>query len=530
MRTPSIARFTACLLAILAVPVCARSASNDTLNAFEITRFEVEGNTLLDAAAVQTLLAGFAGKNRDFSSVEHAIAALEGAYRKRGFGLVEVLLPEQELNQGVVRLKVVETRLGKALVTGNHYHSAANIQRSLPAVAAGAIPNTDTLAANLRMANENPSKKVVLQLQSAAEPGVVDASIQVADERTWSAGALLDNSGTDPAGRTHLTAQYQNFDVAGLDHVFSMQYTTTPDDPGKISVYGAGYHIPFYSWRNSLDVYGSYSNIRASSVSAGLLDLTVSGAGTVLGTHFTHELMRIGHYDSQITAGFDRKAFRNDIEFQGTQLGGDVTVDPFSLSYVGQWNIAAGNVNFYVTGVHNVPGGSQGSDANFTAARSGATSGYSLVRYGAGFSRPLPYEWQVRLMVNGQATRDALVPGEQFGVGGASTVRGLQERELSADEGLTANAELYTPNLCAAVPGAATRCTALAFFDDGHLTRNKALPGEESHETVNSAGIGFRLSNGRALSVQVDYGRVVSATNAQQRGEQRLHALLALAY
>jgi hemolysin activation/secretion protein len=530
MQSSSIARLTACLLAILAVPGYARSAPGASLGAFEITRFEVDGNTLLNPAAIQASLAGFTGKDRNFDSVEHAIAALEGAYRKRGFGLVKVILPEQELNQGVVHLKVVETRLGKVRVEDNHFHSAANVERSLPAVAPGAIPNTDEMAANLRMANENPSKKATLQLQSAAEPGVVDASVQVVDTRSWSAGALLDNSGTGPAGRTHLTAQYQNFDVAGLDHVFSMQYTTTPANPGKISVYGAGYHIPFYSWRNSLDVYGSYSNIKASSVSAGLLDLTVSGAGTVLGTHFTHELMRIGHYDSQITVGFDRKAFRNDIQFQGTQLGGDVTVDPLSLSYIGQWDLPAGNVNFYVTGVRNIPGGSQASDANFTAARYGAQSDYSLLRYGAGFSRPLPYEWQMRLTLNGQATRDALVPGEQFGVGGASTVRGLQERELSDDKGFTANAELYTPNLCAAVPGATTRCTALAFFDDGHLTRNNALPGEESHETVNSAGIGFRLTSGRALSLQVDYGRVVSATNTQQRGEQRLHALLALAY
>ena len=68
MRTHSIARFTACLLTILAVPVFARSAHSDTLDAFEITRFEVEGNTLLDPAAVQALLAG----GDAVASVKHA--------------------------------------------------------------------------------------------------------------------------------------------------------------------------------------------------------------------------------------------------------------------------------------------------------------------------------------------------------------------------------------------------------------------------------------------------------------------------
>jgi len=39
-------------------------------------------------------------RTRDFGYVERAIAALEGVYHKRGFGLVKVILPEQELNGG----------------------------------------------------------------------------------------------------------------------------------------------------------------------------------------------------------------------------------------------------------------------------------------------------------------------------------------------------------------------------------------------------------------------------------------------
>ena len=521
---------TFCLLILLAAFARVVTAAGNPAAAFDITRFEVEGNTLLEPSAVRSLVSGFAGKNRDFSYIERAMAALEGAYRKRGFGLVKVVLPEQELNQGVVHLKVLETRIGHVQVAGNEFHSAANIRRSLPTIAAGTIPNVDLVSANLRMANENPSKKANLQLRSGEQPGVIDALVEVSDARSWSAGAVLDNSGTEPSARTHVTAQYQNFNVGGLDHVLTAQYTTSPENPGKISVYGAGYHIPLYSLRDSLDFYGSYSSIKAGSVAAGLLDLTVSGAGTVFGTHLNHELPRRGHYDSQVIVGIDHKAFRNDVEFQGAQLGGDITVNPLSLSYVGQWALPAGNLNFYLTGVRDIPGGSQANDADFTAARSGATSSYWLVRYGIGFTRPLLRDWQMRLTLNGQATRDALVPGEQFGVGGAASVRGLQEREISNDQGFTANAEVYTPNLCRALPGSATRCNALAFFDGGRVSRNRALAGEAPHESVTSAGLGFRLNSGRAVSLQVDYGHVVSASEPQQKGEQRLHALLAVAY
>jgi hemolysin activation/secretion protein len=530
MHPSILQRSTLCLFLFLAASARAASGAGDSIDDFAITRFDVEGNTLLEPSAVQALLGDFTGPHRDFGYVERAMAALEGAYRERGFSLVKVVLPEQELTEGVVHINVVETRIGQVRVTGNQFHGDGNIRRSLPTIVEGAIPNTDALSANLRMVNENASKKANLQLQSGEVPGVIDALVQIEDARSWSAGALLDNSGDESSGRTHITAQYQNFNVGGRDHVFSAQYTTSPQDVGKISVYGAGYHIPLYTLRDSLDFYGSYSSVDAGVVSAGLLDLTVSGAGRVFGGHFNHSLLRIGRFDSQLTVGFDHKAFRNDVEFQGLQLGADITVNPLSLSYSGLWALPAGNLNFYLTGVRNIPGGSRASDVDFTAARLGATSGYALLRYGVGFMRPLIRDWQMRLTLNGQATHDALVPGEQFGIGGATTVRGLQERQISDDKGFTANAEFHTPNLCAAISGSSTRCNALVFFDGGRVSRNQALAGEPAHDRVSGAGLGFRISSGRSLSLQMDYGRIVDASNPQQRGEQRLHAMLALSY
>lgn len=530
MRKSLFPRLSLCLLAILSLPAQAAASAGDPVGSFDIARFEVTGDTLLGATAVQAAVSGFIGKGRDFNAVEGAIAALQRAYRKRGFSIVKVILPEQELNAGVVHLQVVEPRFGKVRVTGNTTHSNANIQRSLPGVAPGALADMAAISAELTMANDNPSKKVNLELQSDAQPGVIDAVESVTDTRTWSVGGVLDNSGYESSGKTHVTAQYQNFNLGGLDHIFSAQYTTSTEDPSKLHVYGAGYHIPLYDRADSLDFYGTYSTINSGTVSAGLLDLQVSGAGAVYGAHFNHNFPRLGHYDSQLVVGIDRKEYRNDIDFAGQPLGGDVTVDPFSLSYVGQWALPAGNLNFYVTGVRNIPGGSQASDSNFTAARSGASASYGLLRYGAGFNRPLPQEWLLRLTFNGQATHDALVPGEQFGVGGATSVRGLQERDLEDDQGITANAEIYTPNLCAVFHDGVTRCNALTFFDVGHLSHNDALPDEITHQTVSSAGAGIRFTRGRYLSVQMDYGHVVSSTDSLEKGDQRLHAMLALTY
>src|SRR5215217_7579276 len=80
---------------------------------FEIARFDVQGNTLLPAARIDQLLAPFTGKTRDFGDVQRALEALEGAYHAQGYNVVTVELPEQELNRGVVLLRVVETKIGR---------------------------------------------------------------------------------------------------------------------------------------------------------------------------------------------------------------------------------------------------------------------------------------------------------------------------------------------------------------------------------------------------------------------------------
>jgi hemolysin activation/secretion protein len=122
---------------------------------------------------------------------------------------------------------------------------------------------------------------------------------------------------------------------------------------------------------------------------------------------------------------------------------------------------------------------------------------------------------------------DALVPGEQFGAGGANTVRGFDERVLSADSGLTVNAEAYTPNFCS---GGKHACRMLAFYDTAFGKRNEVLPGEMDSTTISSAGIGLRLSFGSNASVQADWGRVIKEGAVGSSGKSKLHMRLSFAY
>jgi hemolysin activation/secretion protein len=496
---------------------------------FAIQRFEVSGNTLLPQEVVDAAVTPFTGSGRDFGDVQRALEALEAAFHARGYNVVTVQLPEQELYAGVVRLVVNQARIGRVRVSGNTVFDEANIRRSLPALMEGQTPNIGRISTQLKLANENPAKKVTLKLQGG-EDDEVDANLEVLDQRAWRAALNLDNTGTGSTGKTHVSASLQHANLFGRDHVGSIQYTTTAEQPDQVAVYGMGYHIPLYALGDSIDLFANYSDVDSGVVTAGIFDLAVSGRGTVYGARYNQVLPRVGDYEHRVTYGVDYKAFKNSVLFAGADFGNNVTVHPVSVGYLGTISYGAGEYGVSINYAHNFPGGERGGERAFRAARMHADPSYDVVRLSASATHALPGSlagWQSRVVLNAQLTDDALVPGEQFGAGGSTSVRGFAERELSADSGVNTNLEMYSPNLC---QRANWQCRGVGFVDAAWVRRNHALPGELRSTTIASAGLGVRMAFGDTMTLQLDWGHVVEQGELAVNDKNRVHVRMGFAY
>jgi hemolysin activation/secretion protein len=84
------------LMAMTTFSVAAVEDQDTASVTFDIVRFKVEGNSLLPVKSIDAALAPFTGTKRGFADVERAVQALQEAYHRRGFKLVQVVLPEQE--------------------------------------------------------------------------------------------------------------------------------------------------------------------------------------------------------------------------------------------------------------------------------------------------------------------------------------------------------------------------------------------------------------------------------------------------
>ena len=493
---------------------------------FEIKRYVVDGNTLLSQKEVDSIVTPFAGKDRDFGDIQKALEALQAAYSKRGYNAVRVSVPEQDIRAGEVRLKVVEARIRRVKVQDNRFFSEKNVRAGLPALKEGGSPNTQDISSEAQLVNENPAKQVTVALQAADDPGQVDATIRVTDEKPWRASAYVDNTGTSSTGNTRLGVGFSHANLSDHDDVLNVQYITSPGHFSDVKIVGAGYRLPVYRWGGIVDALAGYSSVNSGTVQG---VFNVSGSGDVFGLRYTQLLGRIESYDHRLAIGLDYRAYKNNVTFSTApdQLVPNITVRPVSLAYTGRLSSIGQDLSFNVSYARNIPGGANGDDDAFAATgqRDQATPKYNVVRENVAYSRLLPKDFIFRAVANAQQTHDILVAGEQFGMGGVDSVRGYHEREVANDIGWRASLEAYGPDFGSWF-GKAWRARALIFTDAARGHDN--TPQQNPDSKLGSYGAGVRANMGKSLAIRLDLARVTHDAGTRVTGDY--HANFAVAY
>ncbi len=493
-------------------------AADTAMLRFAIDRYIVEGASLLSQSEINAVVAPFVGQDKDFSDVQRALEALENAYAVRGFSAVRVLLPEQELEQGTVHFRVIESRFGRVTVVDNHFVSEANALNALPSVRSGGVPRTKQIARELKLANENPARQMNVVLKAAEKDEEVDAKVIVTDSKPTSWGLTADNTGTPETGRTRLGISYRHANLFDKDHVASLQYLMSPERPNRLTVLGGSYKIPLYQLGDSVEFFGGYSNV--NSVVGGLGNF--QGGGLLFSARYNHPLTRVGVFDPRLSYGFDWRDFRR-VELNSippTVLYNEIVVIPLSVAYAAQGKFAKSDLNLNATLAVNLPGMSKGQAADFAnydrVNLTRPNANYKIARYGASYSQLVGDDWQIRAALNGQWSPDTLIQGEQMRLGGVDGVRGFSEGSESGESGARWNLEGYTPDF----GKGDARVRALAFFDAGQVRTSGG-----ARSSISSAGFGMRAGYAEQFTLRMDAGRIINAGNdpVQRVGDWRVN-------
>lgn len=500
---------------------------NPVVEGVELRNLTLPGK---DAALLQKLSAMIVGQPLTQNKISAIRKEIIGYYQENNHPVVAVIVPEQDVTDGVLQVGVIEGKIGEVTAKGGRYFRPERMMRKFD-LKQGESINTDELLSDVAWANQNPFRQTNIVFIPGATPGTTNIDIVTNDRAPLRVYIGGDNTGNHFTGRNRWYAGFNWGDVFGLDQTLSFQYTTSSDFH-KFQGYTLNYTIPL-PWHNTLTFFGGYSRVHPD------IDSHIEGNGHFKNKGWSGQASvryiipfgkTYGNFLQNFQAGYDFKVTNNSLEFNGETASTKVAhVNQFLASYYAGYTPQRHKINADID-VYFSPGNWYGDENKkaFNSLEKNANPSYIYTRLALGdeftFSK---YDFGLYLMGRAQFASRTLVPSEQFGLGGYDTVRGYEQRLVNYDDAVCLNFELRAPHFSLFNWMGARKMndqlTFLAFVDYGigwpHKDTSTSVHNhlDPKSQTLVGVGPGLRYRIGPWFYARVDYG--FPLTNVNDKGK-----------
>jgi len=523
---------------------------------FTVLKYGVEGNTILPQDTIDNVLKDYTGFAQQFRDIEQARKALEKTYHEKGYPTVIVVLPQQEIEQGLVQLMVVESQIGNVTMKGNRFFSEESLMAKMPSLKPGWVIHQPTLLKELAKVNFHPDRNMTPILQPGEETGKVNLELKVNDRLPLHGKFKIDNKGAQATPTNRLTAELQYTNVFDLEHILTLQTVQTPEDWGAVQVYGFTYVAPLGKSNHLLAVFGSISKSASTLAGSGLPVgnqgfINIAGNSKSAGIRYTFPIVESDTYGThQLSLGADfTRLEKSTAKFPG-QLGNflvssPVQYTPLSLSYTGiiphhsGITSLSGTLRGYVAGM--VPDGDREDFAgdpndfgNKPGNRVGSTGTFGVVRGTLQRSQQLPENYTANARVMGQWANEPLLAAEEIFAGGMDSVRGYQQNETLGDNGFLTRLDVLSPFYSipfdrSVAPKLRADFQWTVFYDTGFVWVIRAPANQLPRFDLESAGLGFRMKLNDIVNLQVDHAWAIRDAGTTSAGDSRIHFIVDMA-
>ncbi len=413
--------------------------------AFDLLLLQVDGNTVLEQTLVEKTVYPFLGPGKSIADVEKARQALEDVYKQNGYPTVVVEIPEQDVVDDSVVLKVVEGRVERLKITGSRYYSLGQIREKTPGLAAGQVPHMSEVQAQLGiLAEESADRQVTPIFRAGNTPGKTEVELRVKDELPLHGSVEINGRNNESTSRTRLNASIRYDNLWQRFHSASLQYQVSPENYDEVEVWSGTYVLPtgWSDTRLALYGIGISSNTELGTSIGGL---SVIGSGYIWGTRLIKPLAAIGDYSHSLTFGFDYKSFDQGVTIQGQDQGtSPISYSGFQVGYDSSWRNEQ-SVTSLSSAVHFAFRGLANEQAEFDTRRTGSQANYIYATAEAKHLQQLPADLRLAARASGQVADSPLISNEQFAAGGPQSVRGYYQTQQLGDDGINLSVEFQSP-------------------------------------------------------------------------------------
>ncbi|RXV69186.1 ShlB/FhaC/HecB family hemolysin secretion/activation protein [Burkholderia stabilis] len=385
----------------------------------------------------------YAGQCVGKQGVDVLVKGVSQAILARGYVTTRVLVPEQDLSTGTLKLSLIPGTI-------RHVRFADEKLRGTWKTAFptgdGEVLNLRDLEQGLEQMKRVASQDVSMQIVPGELPGESDVVLDVKRGKPWTVVASIDNSGTRATGKLQGNLSVGIDNPLGLNDMFNVGVSQDLEFGDKrLGSHGWNgfYSIPWGYWTATLS---AYSNTYYQQIAAVNQTFVASGNSKTVDFKLARVLARS---QNDVLGGYFRlsrrfgKSFIEDTEI--SQQGRNNTIIELGLTDRHYFDSAQFDGTFaYRQGI-----GGLGAQDDVPTANAGQTYRFKMAVLDANLSVPFAIGKQPFRYVgtfHGQYTGDTLYYIDDMTIGSRYTVRGFDgETMLAAARGLYWRNELQMP-------------------------------------------------------------------------------------
>lgn len=475
-----------------------------------VEQFKVEGSTVFSPEELAAVTDPFRGQVT-FAELLQARSAVTQLYVSNGYVTSGAYIPPQTLENGIVIIQVIEGSLEDINVSGTRRLRPDYI-RSRLAIAASTPLNTNRLLEGLRLLQLNPLiRNISADLQAGTRPGTSLLEIKVAEADTFDAELALNNGRSPSVGSFRRGIQLTEANLLGWGDGLTIGYNNT-DGSNQFS---GSYTLPINPRNGTLQFSAGATRSRVIEPPFNQLDI-------ISNSRYYEITLRQPFYQTsteEFALGLTASHQVSKAEFSPF----DTLTQPFpSLGADEEGRTRVSAVRFFQEWTQRssdyvLAARSQfslGLDLlNSTVSDSGPDSRFFAWRGQGQWVRLLAPDTLLLMRADAQLSDSALVPLEQFSLGGQDTVRGYRQDFLLADNGGLFSTEIRIPVL--RVPSIQGILQVVPFLDVGAGWNHDAPDPDPS--PIVGAGLGLLWRQGNDLTIRLDYGIPIVSTDRTDR-------------
>lgn len=424
-------------------------------------------------------------------------------YQKYDHPVVMILVPEQDISNGVLQLVVKEAVIGKVIVKNNKYLKTNTILRNF-SLHAGDNINADMLQSHVALINRNPFQNATVVLNPGEGEGKTDIELIVEDRFPIMAFSGIDNSGTNYIHENRFFGGFYLGNLFQGNNFLTYQYTSSWDFH---TFWGHTANMSFYlPTLHTLTLIGSFSKAHPT-----LPGVTSDGRSSQASFRYAIPINRIyRNLQHTVNFGIDYKSTNNNVT-QSEVVNPTVissTADilqgilEYDLAYKGKKTNIYWRNELIFSPAQILSGQKQ---SNYDQLSFGSKPKYVYFRTSFDQKQYLPKDFAIHLEFVGQVSSNKLLPSERYSLGGMDTVRGYRNRFVNLDDILLTSIEMITPSFHLFKHKKNVlndRFEMLAFIDfatgmDANSSRGHTMLG---------TGLGMRYFLGTYIDVRFDWG------------------------